>query len=160
MLNFGRKKTMEEMKEESRQINELYSKEKLEKEYQRDIDFFKMVASIFGSFESYQKGVAKKERVESYDVWLDGVAKEAGYKSYPEYQKERANYDKCDSHADKLNGIAKESGIDLPNHSVKQNNIEKKLMDKDNIKSIGDFLQYTEERKWYHLMKKEWKIIF
>ena len=160
MLNFGRKKTMEEMKEESRQINELYSKEKLEKEYQRDIDFFKMVAVIFGSFESYQKGVAKKERVESYEVHLDNLAKEAGSKSYPEYQKERANYDKCDSHADKLNGIAKESGIDLPNHSVKQNNIEKKLMDKDNIKSIGDFLQYTEERKWYHLMKKEWKIIF
>ena len=49
--------------------------------------------------------------------------------------------------ADKLKYIAEESGIDLPNNSVKQNNIEKKLMDKDNIKSIGDFLQYTEERK-------------
>ena len=142
-----REEIEEEMKEEIRQINGVYIKKELEGEYQRDIDFFKMVASIFGSFESYQKGVAKKERVESYDVWLDGVAKEAGYKSYPEYQKERANYDKCDSHADKLKGIAKESGIDLPNHSVKQNNIEKKLMDKDNIKSIGDFLQYTEERK-------------
>ena len=54
MLNFGRKKTMKEMKEETRQINGFYCKEKLEKEYQRDIDFFKMVASIFESFESYQ----------------------------------------------------------------------------------------------------------
>jgi hypothetical protein len=34
-------------------------------------------------------------------------------------------------------------------------------MDKPEIKSFRDFLQYTEERtKWYHLMKKEWKIIF
>ena len=146
MLNFGIKKTKEEMEEEIRQINGVYSKEKLEKEYQRDIDFFQMVASIFESFESYQKGVAKKERVESYEVHLDNLAKEAGSKSYPEYQKERANDDEFDSHADKLKYIAKESGIDLPNNSVKQNNIEKKLMDKENINSIGDFLQYTGER--------------
>jgi len=160
MLNFGRKKTMEEMKEESRQINGVYSQEKLEKEYQRDIDFFQMVASIFESFESYQKGVAKKERVESYDDHLDNLAKESNNKSFPNYQKQRANEDGFDSHADKLKYLAKKSGFDLINNSVKQNNIEKKLMDKDNIKSIGDFLQYTEERKWYHLMKKEWKIIF
>jgi len=160
MLNFGRKKTMEEMKEETRQINGVYSKEKLEKEYQIDIDFFQMVASIFESFENYQKGVAKKERVESYDDHLDNLAKESNNKSFPNYQKQRANEDGFDSHADKLKYLAKKSGFDLINNSVKQNNIEKKLMDKDNIKSIGDFLQYTEERKWYHLMKKEWKIIF
>ena len=147
MLNFGRKKTIEEMKEETRQINRVYSKEKLEKEYQRDIDFFQMVASIFESFESYQKGVAKKERVESYDDHLDNLAKESNNKSFPNYQKQRANEDGFDSHADKLKYLAKKSGFDLINNSVKQNNIEKKLMDKDNIKSIGDFLQYTEERK-------------
>ena len=147
MLNFGRKKTMEEMKEETRQIYRKYSEEELEEEYQRDIDFFQMVASLFESFESYQKGVAKKERVESYDDHLDKLAKESNNKSFPNYQKQRANEDGFDSHADKLKYLAKKSGFDLINNSVKQNNIEKKLMDKDNIKSIGDFLQYTEERK-------------
>ena len=161
MLNFARKKTIKEMEEETRQINGVYSQEKLEKEYQRDIDFFQMVASIFESFENYQKGVAKKERVESYDVYLDKLAKESNNKSFPNYQKKIANEDGFDSHADKLKYIAKKSGIDLPNNSVKQNNIEKKLMDKENINSIGDFLQYTEERtKWYHLMKKDLKILF
>jgi hypothetical protein len=143
---FGRKKTMEEMKEETRQINGVYSKEKLEKEYQRDIDFFQMIASIFESFENYQKGVAKKERVESYDVYLDNLAKEAGSKSYPEYQKQRANDDEFDSHADKLKYIAKKSGFDLTNNSVKQNNIETKVMDKKDINSLRDFLNYNGEK--------------
>ena len=147
ILNFGRKKTMEEMKEETRQINGVYSKEKLEKEYQRDIDFFQMVASIFESFESYQKGVAKKKGVGYYKIYLDNLAKESNNKSFPNYQKQRANEDGFDSHADKLKHLAKKSGFDLTNNSVKQNNIEKKLMDKENINSIGDFLQYTEERK-------------
>ena len=97
-----------QMKEETRQINGVYSKEKLEKEYQRDIDFFQMVASLFESFESYQKGVAKKERVESYDDHLDNLAKESNNKSFPDYQKQRANEDGFDSHADKLKYIAEE----------------------------------------------------
>ena len=143
---FGRKKTMEEMKEETRQINGVYSKEKLEKEYQRDIDFFQMIASIFESFENYQKGVAKKEKVESYDVYLDILAKEAGYKSYPKYQKGKANDDEFDSHADKLKYIAKKSGFDLTNNSVKQNNIETKVMDKKDINSLRDFLNYNGEK--------------
>ena len=146
MLNFRRKKTIEEMKEETRHINEFYSKKELEEEYQRDIDFFQMVASIFESFENYQKGVAKKERVESYDIHLDNLAKESNNKSFPNYQKQRANEDGFDSHADKLKYLAKKSGFDLINNSVKQNNLEKKLMDKDDIKSIGDFFQYTGER--------------
>ena len=146
MLNFGIKKTKEEMEEEIRQINGVYSKEKLEKEYQRDIDFFQMVASIFESFESYQKDVAKKKRVESYDIYLDNLAKENNNKSFPDYQKQRANEDGFDSHADKLKYLAKKSGFDLTNNSVKQNNIETKVMDKPEIKSFRDFLQYTEER--------------
>jgi hypothetical protein len=146
MLNFRRKKTIEEMKEETRQIYRKYSEEELEEEYQRDIDFFQMVASLFESFESYQKGVAKKERVESYDIHLDNLAKESNNKSFPDYQKQRANEDGFDSHADKLKYLAKKSGFDLTNNSVKQNNIETKVMDKPEIKSFRDFLQYTEER--------------
>ena len=143
MLKFARKKTIEEMKEETRHINEFYSKKELEKEYQRDIDFFQMVASIFESFENYQKGVAKKERVESYDVHLDTLAKESNIKSFPDYQKQRANEDGFDSHADKLKSLAKKSGFDLTNNSIKQNNIETKVMDKNDINSLRDFLNYN-----------------
>ena len=90
-----REEIKEEIEEETRQINGVYIKKELEKEYQRDIDFFQMVASIFESFENYQKGIANKERVESYDVYLDTLAKEAGYKSYPNYQKEKAHQTGC-----------------------------------------------------------------
>ena len=45
--------TEEEIEEETRQINGVYIKKELEGEYQRDIDFFQMVASIFESFESF-----------------------------------------------------------------------------------------------------------
>ena len=130
MLNFGRKKTKEEMEKETRHINEFYSNKELEEEYQRDIDFFQMVASLFESFESYQKGVTKKERVESYDIHLDNLAKESNNKSFPNYQKKRANEDGFDSHADKLKYLAKKSGFNLTNNSIKQNNMEKSLESK------------------------------
>ena len=117
------KKTKEEMKEEIRQINGVYIKKELEGEYQRDIDFFQMVASIFESFESYQKDIAKKKRVESYDIYLNNLAKENNNKSFPDYQKQRANEDGFNSHADKLKYLAKKSGFDLTNSS-KSNNIE------------------------------------
>ena len=121
------KKTKEEMKEEIRQINGVYIKKELEGEYQRDIDFFQMVASLFESFESYQKDVANKEGVESYDIYLNNLAKENNNKSFPDYQNQKANEDGFNSHADKLKYLAKKNGFDLANGSVKQNNIEKKF---------------------------------
>ena len=126
MLKFTKNKPIKEIMEEyGVKGNGVYSNKELEEEYKRDIDFFQMVASLFESFESYQKGVAKKERVESYDDHLDNLAKENNNKSFTDYQKQRANEDGFDSHADKLKYLAKKSGFDLTNNSVKQNNIEK-----------------------------------
>ena len=138
-----REEIKEEIEEETRQINGVYIKKELEKEYQKDIDFFQMVASIFESFESYQKGVAKKKGVGYYKIYLDNLAKESNNKSFPNYQKQRANEDGFDSHADKLKSLAKKSGFDLTNNSIKQNNIETKVMDKNDINSLRDFLNYN-----------------